>query len=806
MDPNYNSSNSNLPEDANADIKRYISIFISNWYWFVFSFFCAITIAYFINNYSQNQFIISSSLLIKDDKNEQGLKGVESIVPGGDIFRSQQNLQNEIGILKSFSLNLRVINELPDFHVTYLGVGRRGIAETRMYNDCPIVLIYDTLSKQDINLPITIVVTSREEIQIEINGDVKINDTLKFGQRFNKEGFDFTVNLRNPESFIFREDVINSYKVTFESPINLANAYRGALNIQPIDKEATLVSMTISGPVRVQLAEYLNKLMEVYLIQEIEEKNITADSTINFIEDQIKLIGDSLNEAENDLEYFRLKNNLIDLSSEGAILKSRMEKFETEKTVVMQQLSYYEYLREYIRTKNESGEIMSPSIMNVTDPSLIKIIDELSSLQKQKKHLLNNFAEGISAIKLIEKEIEEARAVLAENIRNSVENVERSLVDVTGRVSDVTESISKLPGIERELITIQRKFDLNNTVYTYMLEKRSEAEIGRASNVSDNRIIDRAEAFNSSKIYPRNSRNIIIAILLGFIIPALYIFLTDQLNNKIIDKKDIEKRTAMPVLGFIGHSEYKSNLPVVSFPGSALSESFRSIRTNLKYMVGTGGSTIISVNSTISGEGKTFISTNLASIFGLLGKKTLVVGLDLRKPRFHKIFPTTNNIGLSTFLIGESEFDEIIHKTEVENLYFTPSGPVPPNPAELIESERMALFMSKAKEVFDFIILDTPPVGIVSDALLLNKFADINLFVVRQRYSAKNTLEFIQDIFEKKEMKNPAIIVNDISVSGYFGYGLRYGTGLYPGYGYDYGYGRYGSYHYGRMGDYYSKD
>ena len=183
-----------------------------------------------------------------------------------------------------------------------------------------------------------------------------------------------------------------------------------------------------------------------------------------------------------------------------------MEKFETEKTVVMQQLSYYEYLREYIRTKNESGEIMSPSIMNVTDPSLIKIIDELSSLQKQKKHLLNNFAEGISAIKLIEKEIEEARAVLAENIRNSVENVERSLVDVTGRVSDVTESISKLPGIERELITIQRKFDLNNTVYTYMLEKRSEAEIGRASNVSDNRIIDRAEAFNSSKIYPRNSK------------------------------------------------------------------------------------------------------------------------------------------------------------------------------------------------------------------------------------------------------------------------------------------------------------
>jgi tyrosine-protein kinase Etk/Wzc len=197
---------------------------------------------------------------------------------------------------------------------------------------------------------------------------------------------------------------------------------------------------------------------------------------------------------------------------------------------------------------------------------------------------------------------------------------------------------------------------------------------------------------------------------------------------------------------------------------------------------------------------------NMAAVFALLGKKTLVVGLDLRKPRMQRIFGTSERKGLSNFLIGECGVEDIIQNTEVPNLYFTNSGPIPPNPSELIESERMKMFLDKTKEEYDLIILDTPPIGIVSDAFLLADFADINMFIVRQRYSSKSTLEFIQNIYESKEINKPVIVVNDILVSGYYGYGIRYGSGLYPGYGYDYGYGRYGNYNYGKNGNYYVED
>ncbi len=243
----------------------------------------------------------------------------------------------------------------------------------------------------------------------------------------------------------------------------------------------------------------------------------------------------------------------------------------------------------------------------------------------------------------------------------------------------------------------------------------------------------------------------------------------------MIDKKDIERITKTPILGFISHSNYGTEIPVIEKPGSTLSESFRSIRTSLKYFTPADQPIVIAITSAISGEGKTFVAVNLAAIMSLLGKKTLLVGLDLRKPRIHKILGVSNTTGMSTFLSGNDKFEEIIHKTSIDNLWYASSGPIPPNPAELIERKAMADFIAKAKKQFDYIILDTPPVAIVTDALLLAHHSDMMLFVVRQRYSSKNTLNLIDEIYRNREIKNPGIIVNDISMTGYYGYGLRYG-------------------------------
>jgi tyrosine-protein kinase Etk/Wzc len=364
---------------------------------------------------------------------------------------------------------------------------------------------------------------------------------------------------------------------------------------------------------------------------------------------------------------------------------------------------------------------------------------------------------------------------------------------VDNRIRSIEYNISTLPGIERRLLGIQRNFDINNTIYTYLLEKRAEAGIARASNVSDNKPIDRADKYNIIKVKPKERRNYMIALILGLTIPGILILLIDFFNNKVIDRKDVERGTRAPVLGYISHNDFKTEVPVLTRPNSTLAESFRSVRTALKYFLTDNEHPVISISSTVSAEGKTFISINLSVISAMLGKKVLLLGLDLRKPKIHRVFNIDNSIGMSNYLSGEITFKDVIKKTSVENLYYAPSGPVPPNPAELIESSRMGEFLKEARKEFEYIFIDTPPVAIVTDALLLAPYVDINMFVVRQRYSSKNTLQLIEEFYRAKNLKNLSVIINDISLTGYYGYGLRYGYRLGYG-GYSYGYNFYGDY------------
>ncbi len=791
--------------EDNVDLRRYFGLFLSNWYWFAITLFIALLIAYAINKYSEKVYTISSSLLI----NEQGssdMTGMDRVTPGGDIFRSQENLQNEIGILKSYSVNYRTVKELPEFNVTVVEIGRRGIAQRRHYKSEPFVVVYDSLNYQSAGVPVNILIRSADKYSIEINNGRNISKELRFGERFNEGGFDFTLKLRDSLNFRYDPHYNSRFIIWFNDPGMLANACRGTLSIAPLHEDASLLTLTVTGGVPLQEAEYLNKLMDVYIQQGLDFKNKTAEKTIKFIDQQLGFISDSLKNAENRLENFRLSNKLIDLSSEGTAIKTRLEDYNKEKVEAGLQKQYYEYLADYIKSRNESGEIVAPSVMGVTDQLLIGLVNELATLQNQKTQLMYNFAANQPAIDLINSKIEDARSALDENVRNCILNVGRTLDDINLRIADVEKDLNKLPGTEKNMINIQRTFDLNNTVYTYMLEKKSEASISKASSVSGNRVIDYAQPFNASMIGPKKNRNYLIALLLGLLIPGLYIYLTDTLHNKIIDKKDIEKGTRVPIIGYVGHNSSKDNIPIISKPGSSLSESFRSIRTSLKYYLNGESKAVISVTSTISGEGKTFISLNLAVAMAMLGKKTLLASLDLRKPKLDSILNPGDENGLSHYLIGEASYKEIIKETEVSNLFFVPTGTIPPNPTELIENERMKQFMEKAKEEYDYIVLDTPPVGIVSDALLLGAYADVNIFVIRQRFSFKNTLELIQNIYQRKELKNLTIAVNDIHISGYYGYGLRYGYGFYEGYGYNYGYGQYGSYGRGDYHKYYTED
>ncbi len=737
-------------------------------------------------------------MLIKDDQFGGGTSDLSNIFPGSNAFRSEQNLRNEIGILRSFSLNYRVMQELPDFHVVYVGVGKRGIAESRMYNNAPFRVLYDSLQNQRIGLPVTVKILSSDNYQLEIDGDLKFSKTLDFGERFNEMGFDFSI-VPASESFSYDPDGSNRYYFYFVSPVGLANQYRGKLSVSPIEEEATLVTLSVSGFVPGQEVDYLNKLMEVYILQGLEVKNQTAERTIEFIDGQIGTISDSLKIVENSLENFRLSNKLVDLSREGNYIQNRLESYENERSSLLLQKKYYEYLKEYVNSRNETGDIVSPGAMGVTNAPLERMVTELATMQQQKSKLKLNISEDLPAVTAFDNSIMDVKALIAENIISSMINLDNAIKEADHRISMVEAELNRLPGTERRLINIQRKFDLNNTVYNYLLEKKAEAGIARASTVSDNRIIDYAQTFNSSRIRPKPRQNYSMAMILGLLIPAMLIFVIDYLNNKVIDKKDIEKGTKAPILGFISHNSLQTEIPVVEKPGSTLAESFRSVRTNLKYFIKDTKNPVISVSSTISSEGKTFIAINLAAIIASNGNKVLLIGLDLRKPRIHRIFGIDKDNGISNFLIGQEKFESIIFETGIENLWYTPSGPVPPNPAELIDSPAMNDFINEAKKKFDYIIIDTPPVAIVTDALLVSPLTDFYLFIVRQRYTTKNTLGLIEELHRNENIKSLGIVINDISTTGYYGYGLRYGYS--GGYGYSYGYNYYGHGYYGRYGD-----
>ncbi|HNR40759.1 MAG TPA: polysaccharide biosynthesis tyrosine autokinase [Bacteroidales bacterium] len=775
-------------DDEGIDFKRYLSLFISNWYWFAVALFISMSIAYGINRWSEEVYTVSSTLLIKDDPSG----ALTNIFRGSDAFSNQQNVNNEIGILKSYNLNYRVMKELPDFWVVYTSVGKRGIAEQRSYKSTPFVVVYDSLSSQTMGQRIDIRIISDSGYRLSINGSRGFDKELSFGERFREQGFDFVIRLRNSSTFRYDPDASNRYYFRFVSPVSLANQYRSKLSVTPIKEEASLVTLSTTGYEPNQEIDYLNTLMRVYLEFGLEYKNQTAAQTIRFIEDQLGTISDSLRRAESNLENFRLSHRLIDISREGVLVQQKLEQIDAERTRLLMQKNYYEYLRNYVVSKNESADIIAPSVMGVTDQLLMRLVDELSSLLKQKRQLSLNLYESAEPLRVIDTGITNAYKALEENIENGLRNIESSVSDADRRLLEIEKDIRRLPSTERQMINIQRKFDINNTVYTFLLEKRAEAGIARASNVPDNRIIDDAGFFSTAMVGPKKRQNLMMALVLGLFLPALGIVLVDYLNNKIIDKKDLERRTSIPVIGYISHNSLKSEIPVAENPGSTLSESFRSVRTSLKYFLKDRTCPVISVSSTITGEGKTFVSINLAAIIAMSGKRVLLAGLDLRKPRIHRIFGAENEKGISSYLIGEEKYEDIVLKTEFKNLFYTPAGPVPPNPAELIDSEAMAGFIARAREEFDFIILDTPPVAIVTDALLLSPFSDFYLFVVRQRYTSRNTLALIEELRAGGNLKSIGIVMNDISMSGYYGYGLRYGYSM--GYGYNYGYNYYSQY------------
>jgi capsular exopolysaccharide synthesis family protein len=543
----------------------------------------------------------------------------------------------------------------------------------------------------------------------------------------------------------------------------LSMEYLEKLDIKRISPLASIINIQFRGENEQKTISFLNKFLDSYLEENLAKKNKIALSTINFIDSQISEISDSLVLSESKLRNYRSANQVMDLSFQGQRIYEQMTQIETERANLQVQERYYNYIINYFKTNNDMSGVVPPSSMNVTDPIMNQLITDLLALNSQRSGILSNNSEKNLFLGQIENKIKIQKQAIIENVTNNLNTLNLSINELNYRSDKLSKEISKLPKTELNMVSMQRKFNLNDVIYTFLLQKRSEAAITLASNYPDFEILEPARDIQSILVAPKKKLNLLIAIFMAFLIPTLYIIGKDLFNETITSYHEIEHFLDRSIFGVIYSNDRKTEAVVVDYPGSFIAESFRNLRSNLFLKLKPEPSKIILITSTQPGDGKSFVSFNLAASIASVGYKTIIIDCDLRRPMLHNKFKNENTKGLSNYIINNASPDEISCKTFIENLSFIPAGPIIPKPSELIEPGVLDDLIITLKKEYEYIIIDTTPVGLVADASLLMKYASQILLIARNNYTRKDIFASVVDNFTSKQINNYEVVFNDLS-------------------------------------------
>lgn len=784
MDIPQQQENSSYPQlletERPFNWRKYLFLITSNWYWLFITVFVAMSFAYLKNRYTMPYYRTTATLLIEDEE-ETG--DIMSEIKSVRRRRRTSVLANEIAKFNAFSLHRRTIDSL-GWDIFWTGHGRLAMKRP-LFNNPPYHIETDTS---------TVVWYLDKVFYIDPQED----QTIRF---YNKNGIDTLLQLNTWNEIAgwrFRIDkdpyfpVYSSYSFIYHSPNRLAQIYRSRIVCAGNEEESMLITISSQGSVVEKEIEYINALCENYINSGLERRRRIAENTLEFISDQILIIEELLQQTEQQLLTFRLDENVVDLSREGQMAYDKLQKYYDQKTQLKLKKNYFQYLKEYIINRHDPQAIIAPTLVDANDQLLIDQVRKLQQLYEDREQLEFSALLENPGMTQINSRIQTTRNKILDILDGLIHSNDLAWNQIDIEEQFVENQLLKLPVSEQELLNIQRKHDVNNQFYKFLLEKHAEAGIKLASTVSNVRILDKASYFDTTVVGTKKSILYLFALFLGLILPIGIILIADFVDPRIKDRNDIDENTNIPILGVISHELSGTQIPVNDNQKSAFAESFRHIRTNLNYLLREPDQKIIMVTSTISGEGKTFIALNLATILALNNKKVVLAGFDLRRPSLHKIFSMENTAGISTYLSGQSEIENIYKPTNIDGLDIMIAGPVPPNPAELIDTKNMETLVKAISDKYDYVIVDTPPMALVTDALLISKYSHTNIFVVRQNYSPKGVLEMINNIHEKN-IPNASLIINDIKESSTFGY--RYYYGYDYSYSYNYYY-RYGSEYY----------
>ena len=783
-------------ENQNSfDFKGFIIKTLSYWKWFLLGLVICLTIAHQVNIRKQKIYSLETTITIKEEDNPLFTSNTSLTFNWGG---SSDEVQTIASTLKSRSHNEAVVDKL-QFYIDYLKEEKYFTVDA--YGSAPFIVKIDKEKNQLAQIPIKIKFLSFNEFEISAKFNSKVipvynyfdgtNTTVnysstnfvkryKVGQPISLPFLNCSLNIKaTDENYVGEE-----YFIAFNSFDETVSRYR---NIQIVfdDKAASILKLSIDGTNKARIVDYLNQTVKVLMKRQLEDKNLFADNTIHYIDTTLAVMEENLKLANNDLKNFSKNKNILEIEKDGINLQQTVMDLDIEKETVNRKLNYYNMLGNYLKNSSDYSKLPAPTIAGIEEQNIVANVSKLIQLSVRRSEMAYA-TKSETIFNNIDNEISAVKRVLLENINTSKVAINYEYAQISGKMGAAESQIKQLPEDHQELLKITRKYNLSDNIYQTYLEKRSEASIVKAANLSDIKFIDSAKDIGGGLIGPRTGVNYVIAIFMGLLIPLLIVFLIFFINNSVQNTDDISNLTTIPLIGVVGLNLSKSNLAVFEKPKSALSESFRAIRSSLQFLYkrqNVAGTKTLMITSSVSGEGKTFCSLNIATVFALSEKKTVIVGLDLRKPKIFKDFNLTNEIGAVNYLIGQKSIDEIILKTQIPYLDVITSGPIPPNPSELIMGESMKEMLEELKKRYDYIILDTPPVGLVTDAVELSAFSDVTLYVARQNYTKKEMIHLLNNRVKRGELNNVSIILNGFQSKA------KYGTGY--GYGYGYGYGAY---------------
>lgn len=764
-------------QEDDFDLLSYIFKYLRYWYWFVITIGCSLIGAYLYLKQYTPVYKVYTTLLIKD---ENSRRKEEDVVEEFSIGASKQ-LENEIAILKSRVLLGKVIDAL-NLSVSYWVEGRS--RDVEVYTKSPIKI--NTTEVSDFGK------SNALYIKPGAGGKYQLLDQDQ--HELGVFGYSEPINSKYGKFRIFRRDsaltdASSLIKVLFHDRNALISGLIGSIAIAPINDESSILGISIENALTDKGKDILTKLLDEYAFTSLDDKNREATSTLHFIEERLKLITAELSDVEQNVEQYRREKGITDLSSEANLFLQKVEQNDAKINEVDIQLKVLEGVERYVNGAQIS--IVAPSTLMVNDPVLNSYIAQLSELEVERSKLAQSVQPGNSYLETVNSQMKNVKQAIKENLNNQKNNLlvtKSSIATLNNRLGG---SIAAVPKKEREYIEIKRQAGIKENLYLMLLKKREETALSYASTITDSRVVDTPFA-DGGPIRPDRQNIFMMGLIIGFIIPFGVISIKELMTITVQSKKEIEKKTGLKVFGEIGIKLKEDKGEIIDILNhSFVSEQIRMIRSNMQYLFTEDQSRkarTILVTSSTSGEGKTFLTLNIAASLALLEKRVLILGLDMRKPTINQYLSVSNKVGLSTYLIGRAVTDDIIQQTAIENVYIAPSGPIPPNPSELLANGRLKEFFEDVQYSFDYILVDTPPLGLVTDATLLSTYSDVCFYVIRHGKTPKLYLKNIVDLNKRKIFPSLNLILNGVdfrnSADYKYGYGYGYTYNQKQGYGY----------------------